>query len=103
MYSSIQAAAPEFQKAFRIGPPGAHGGLNPPFEQGVIYRRHLDPSKAVYYPFYEFDHAMGQAKYNELLDIAQHIRAHVVLNDGSTLDEAHKARERGLNVFVPVA
>jgi hypothetical protein len=35
-----------------------------------------------------------------LIEIAQHIRAHVILIDSSSLDEARKARE---HVFVPVA
>jgi hypothetical protein len=103
VYNPTQAATPEFKQAFRIGPPGAHGPHNPPFQPRVLYRRHLDPREAKYYPFYEFDFAMDQAKYNEMIDIAQHIRAHVVLIDGSTLDEARRARERGLNVFVPAA
>ncbi len=40
--------------AFRIGPPGAHTENNVPFEHNVLYRRHLDPKKHKYFPFYEF-------------------------------------------------
>jgi hypothetical protein len=69
----------------------------------VLYRRHLDPREAKYYQFFEFGVAMDEAKYNEMIDIAQYIRAHTVLIDGSTLKEARKARDRGVNVFVPVA
>ncbi len=103
VYSPEQAITAEFKDAFRIGPPGAQGGLNVPFEPSVLYLRHVNPKEAKYYPFYEFEHAMAQAKYNEMIEIAQHIRAHVILIDGSSLDEARKARERGVDVFVPVA
>jgi hypothetical protein len=43
---------------------------------------------------------MAMARYNEMIEIAQHICAHVILIDGSSLDEARKAREHGVDVYI---
>jgi hypothetical protein len=89
----------EFKQALRHRPAGHNGRA----QRTVRAQRPVSAipqSSTRTRSFYEFDHAVAQANYNEMIEIAQHIRAHVILIDGSSLDEARKARERGVNVFV---
>lgn len=102
LFTLEQSEQAGFEEAFRVNAKNAPN-LNPRFEANVLYRHHLDRSKAHFYPIDDFDAKMTEAKYNEVVHIARHIKASAVKLDGNTMEEARKAREMGVNLFVPVA
>jgi hypothetical protein len=99
LFSLEQSDTAQFREAFRIGELDLYGR----FEAGVLYHQHLDRSRADYFPVDQFEGKMAEAKYNEMVEIARHIRAHTILVDGSSMEQALRARDLGVNLFLPVA